>query len=106
MKDKIISNYFKALVAGAVSLPLVAFAQNGQGGIGAFAAQLGSILNTVVPFIIGLGVFVVTYGILGLISSAADEEKRKQAKDFIFWGVLGVFCMLSVWGFVSILAKI
>lgn len=88
----------------AFLLPMLAFAQTG-GGIVDFIAQLREILNVVAPFIVGLAVFVIVYGILGYISSAADEEKRKQAKDFIVWGIIGVFLMVSIWGLVSILVN-
>jgi uncharacterized membrane protein YidH (DUF202 family) len=60
-------------------------------------------MNLIIPFLVGLAVFIIIYGILGYISFSADEEKRKQARDFIAWGVIGVFLMLSVWGLVTIL---
>lgn len=61
------------------------------------------IIDKLVPFIIGLAVFIIVWGIFGYISHSADEEKRAQARQFIVWGVVGVFCMLSIWGFVNIL---
>jgi uncharacterized membrane protein YidH (DUF202 family) len=66
-------------------------------------ARLGNLMNLIIPFLVGLAVFIIIYGILGYISFSADEEKRKQARDFIAWGVIGVFLMLSVWGLVTIL---
>ncbi len=62
-----------------------------------------SIINIIIPFIIGLGVLAIIYGILSFISSAGDEEARGTAKQFIIWGVIGVFIMMSVWGLVTIL---
>jgi len=64
---------------------------------------LTDIINFTVPFLIGLGVFLIIYGILGYISNAADEEKRAEARKFILWGVVAVFIMISVWGLVNIL---
>lgn len=66
-------------------------------------ARLGNIINNIIPFLVGLAVFIIIFGILGYISSAANEEKRTEAKNFILWGVIGVFLMLSVWGLVTIL---
>ncbi len=65
--------------------------------------RLEQIISIVVPFLVAVAIFIIVYGILGYISHAADEEKRKQAKDFITWGVIGVFFMLSIWGLVTIL---
>lgn len=64
------------------------------------------VLNLFIPFLIGLAVFIIIYGIFGFISSAGDEEKRKEARDFIMWGVFGVFLMLSVWGLVAIVLNV
>ena len=71
-----------------------------------FAAFLGTIqgiINRIVPFIVGLAVFIVIWGIFTYITHAAEEEKRAEARQFIIYGVIGVFLMLSIWGFVNIL---
>lgn len=60
-------------------------------------------LNTIVPFIIGLAVFVILWGIFGYISHAGEEEKRAEARQFVVWGIIGIFFMLSIWGFVNVL---
>lgn len=68
-----------------------------------FIAKLRDILNTATPFIIGLAVFVIIWGIFNYIAHAAEEEKRAEARQFIVWGIIGVFFMISIWGFVNIL---
>ncbi|MES2087474.1 MAG: hypothetical protein V4467_00620 [Patescibacteria group bacterium] len=78
----------------------------GGGAITSIAGLLNraiGVINLLIPFLVGLGVFVIIYGIFTYISQAADEEARKQARDFIMWGVIGVVLMLSVWGLVNIL---
>src|SRR3989338_3739048 len=64
-----------------------------------------NIIDAVIPFLVGLAVMLVLYGIVGFISHAADEEKRTEAKNFIIWGIIGIFVMVSVWGLVNILVK-
>jgi uncharacterized membrane protein YidH (DUF202 family) len=95
----IVSFFVTALFAS----PALAFAAGN--GIPDLISQFNTILNYIVPFLIGLAVFIIIYGIFGYISQAADEEKRKEAKDFIMWGVIGVVVMLSVWGLVSVLVN-
>ncbi|MDO8619853.1 MAG: hypothetical protein Q7R64_00695 [bacterium] len=68
-----------------------------------FLMKIQGLLDTVVPFIIGLAVFVIIWGVFTYLTHAAEEEKREEAKKFMLWGVIGVFMMLSVWGFVNIL---
>jgi len=67
--------------------------------------RLQSVINLIIPFIVGLAVLVIIYGIFGFITSAGDEEARANAKQFIIWGVIGVFLMVSVWGLVTILVN-
>ena len=78
----------------------------GGGKITTFEGLLGklsSAVNSLVPFIIGLAVFVIIWGIFNYIVRAADEEKRADAKKYIIWGIVGLFFMLSIWGLVNIL---
>ncbi|MBI2475971.1 MAG: hypothetical protein HYV67_01900 [Candidatus Taylorbacteria bacterium] len=72
-------------------------------GIGGLITALNRIINYIIPFLIGLAVLVVIYGVFSFISNAADEEARANAKQFIIWGIIGIFIMLSVWGLVTIL---
>jgi len=67
--------------------------------------KVRGILDALIPFIIGLAVFVIIWGIFTYIAQAADEEKRAQARQYIVWGVIGVFFMISIWGFVTILVN-
>jgi len=75
----------------------------GAGGIAGFVDQLGAVINAIVPFLVGLAVLIVIYGIVGYILNAADEEKRKEGQKFVIWGIVGIFVMISVWGLVNIL---
>lgn len=93
------------LTTSAYFLPLVAFGANAEiTTLAAFFAAIEGIINSIIPFIVGLAVFIIIWGVFTYIAGAGDEEKRAQAKSFIVWGVVGVFIMLSIWGLVNILA--
>lgn len=80
----------------------------GGGTITTFFGLLGTVtaaLNVLVPFLVGLAVFIVIWGVFKYIASAAEEEKRAEARLFIVWGVVGIFAMVSVWGFVNIMVN-
>src|SRR3990167_5413191 len=90
----------KFILAGAAgALPFVAFAQN----IADLILQINGIINVIIPFIVGLAVLVIIWGIFGYITGAGDEEKRGEAKQYIIWGIIGLFVMTAIWGLVSIL---
>lgn len=58
------------------------------------------ISDYVIPTIIGLAVLAFLYGIFTFIYHSDDESKRKEGSAFMFYGIIGIFIMISVWGFV------
>ena len=65
---------------------------------------LQNVVDVAIPFIIGLAVLVLLYGLFQFIMNASDEEARANAKQLIIWGIIGIFVMVSIWGLVSILS--
>lgn len=64
---------------------------------------IGKILAPIVPLLIGLGVVVFIYGVLVLMFSEGGE-KKEEGKQFMLWGIIGVFVMVSLWGLVAIVS--
>lgn len=93
-----------SLVSAAYLLPMLAFAQNGNitsnGGLAGFLNSLKSLMDRIVPLLIGLAVIAFLYGVLRFVFNAGNEDARKQGKDFIIYGLIGIVVMISVWGLV------
>ncbi|MEX0918607.1 MAG: hypothetical protein WDZ85_01400 [Candidatus Paceibacterota bacterium] len=89
--------------SGLFSLPILVSAQQGQ-NFGSILDMLSGFINDLIPFIIGLAVLVLLWGIFKLITSGGDETKRKEAINLIIWGVIFLFVMVSIWGFVNLLS--
>lgn len=89
--------------AGASLLPMLVFAQQDSfANLRSTAATLINWINTIfIPFLLALAVFMFLFGIFKYIISAADEEKRKEARGFIFWSLIFIAVFLSVWGLIS-----
>lgn len=64
-----------------------------------------TILNPLVGLLIGVALVVFLWGIVKYISSGADSTKRKEGAALVFYGVIGLFVMISVWGLVSFLTN-
>lgn len=65
---------------------------------------LVGILNQLVYVIIGASLVVFLYGILKLsFIDGQKPEAREQARKFMFWGIVSLFVMVSVWGLVKLL---
>lgn len=62
------------------------------------------VLNQLVYVIIGVSLVVFLYGILKLsFIDGQKPEAREQSRKFMFWGIVSLFVMVSVWGLVNIL---
>ncbi|MDE1874500.1 MAG: hypothetical protein KGI79_00875 [Patescibacteria group bacterium] len=61
-----------------------------------------SILNNLVILLIAGAVVYIVYGAFEMIRS---EEKRESGRQTIVYGIIGLFVMISIWGFVNILSS-
>ena len=60
-------------------------------------------INYLMVLVVGLAVFVFTWGIFKYFVAGANEKKVEEARNVLIYGLLGIFIMLSVWGLVTIL---
>jgi len=91
--------YFLVLVS--VLVPSLAHA---AGNHVVLIRALLSVLNYLIPILIGLAVLLFLWGILRYVFST-DESARKDAISVITHGLIVLFIMISVWGLVSLLSN-
>jgi predicted permease len=86
-------------------LPIAVFAQVGTtpSNLNDVARLFLSIFAVFVPVIVGLALVVFLWGVAQYIIHGDNEQKRSEARNFIIWGILSLFVMVSVWGLVAIL---
>lgn len=58
------------------------------------------ILNPIITLGFVIATIVFFYGIVQFIWSAEDDAKRKQGKDAMVWGIIGLVVMFSVYGII------
>ena len=101
----------KKIVGGAALFLLPAFvlAQNTpivtNTTVNSILTVIGSIVNLLLPIVIGLGVIVFLWGVVQYMTSGADEEKKGDARNLMIYGIIGLFVMVSIWGLVAVLAR-
>ncbi len=93
-----------ALVA-VFLLPLISFGQDGGLADGNIFETLIEIINTLIPFAIGVAVFIFIVGLIRYVNAGGDEDKVKAARNTIIWGLIIIFVMFSAVGIVNILNK-
>lgn len=62
---------------------------------------VGCVLSNIIFILIGFSVILFLWGVLKYVAAEGDE--RQAGKDFMIWGIVGLFVILSIWGLVAIL---
>jgi hypothetical protein len=92
-------------------LPLLAHGQDGPPGpvtqptdFKSFVGILLDLLNFALPILMGLTAIVFIWGLYLYVPSAAgSEEEKTKGRQFMKWGVVGLFVMFSIWGILQVL---
>jgi|SRR3972149_2410271 len=83
-------------------LPSVAFAVSDVLG---FLDVLIAFVSALVPILIGCAVIVFFWGIIKFIAHAGDEKATTEGKQFILWGLVGLFVIVALWAIVGYLQE-
>ncbi|HEY4490036.1 MAG TPA: hypothetical protein VJC12_02135 [Candidatus Paceibacterota bacterium] len=65
--------------------------------------KISCLIGPLINVLIGLGLVFFLWNLAVFILKAGDEEARKNAKKMMFWGILAIFIMVSIWGIIKIL---
>lgn len=57
----------------------------------------------VIPFLFALALVVFLVGVVRYVAGGDNEEKRTQGRDIMWFGIIALFVMVGVWGFVKML---
>lgn len=104
---------FKIIALSIVSLPIISFAQADPSGSlcdGKNIGTLGDIFgwatclisNAIIPLLFSAALAIFIFGVVKFIGNSDSKEKEK-GRDFMIWGIVGLFVMISVWGLVNVL---
>lgn len=79
-----------------------------MGNFNDFDAALNTItswIDRLIPLVISIALILFLIGIVQFVTAGGDEEKRAAARGMIIFGIIALFVMVSVWGFVNILSR-
>ena len=65
-----------------------------------------TILTQAVPALVTVALMVYVMSAVVLVARAQNDEARKTGRKRMLWGIIGIFVMVSVWGFVAILQDV
>ena len=59
----------------------------------------------VIPILMIIATIVFIWGIISYVLAAGSDERKKEAKNLIIWGLIGLFVMVAMWGLVSVIGS-
>jgi hypothetical protein len=69
--------------------------------IGDVICKVGSLLKSIIPVLMTIGVIYFVWGIVGYVIGD-DEEAKKRGKNKIIYGIIGFAVIMGMWGLVNI----
>ncbi len=70
-----------------------------------FVSFATGMINQLVVILIGIGLLLFIWGLVKYVAAGGDEAKVAEAKQFIVFGLIAFFVMMSVWGLTNILVR-
>jgi hypothetical protein len=97
----------RILPFGASALPVLALAQNVDlTYLSDAVAQIGALVNLLVPLVIAIGLLLFIWGLVTYIAASGDEAAKEEGKRKMIWGIIALFVIVAVWGIVQILVTL
>ncbi|MDP3934774.1 MAG: hypothetical protein Q8Q46_00945 [Candidatus Giovannonibacteria bacterium] len=96
-----IKTLVKISVSAALLAPLFAYAAD----VISILYQTQIILNRIIPILMIIATIVFLWGVIRYITAGGDEDKLKEGKSFIIFGLIGLFLMVAIWGVVRALVS-
>ncbi len=94
-------NFTKKIIVSLVFIfPLVIHAQARFQGIRTFIISLSGIISLLLILVASLGLLAFLWGLVKFIMHAGDAKTHAEGRQFMLWGLIALFVMVSVWGIV------
>lgn len=90
------------MVALLAVTPLIASAQAAE-SIGSLIGFLVNIFqNWLLPMMVSLALIYTIWAVIEYIQANEDSQKKTEKRQQMFWGIIGLFVIISVWSLVAI----
>jgi uncharacterized membrane protein len=87
-----------------------------QGSGGSCSTSLNTLANvfdyatciltkSVIPLIVTIALVAFMYGVVQYLINAEDENKRKEGRKYMLWGIISLFVMLGIIGILQVLGN-
>lgn len=95
----------KFIIGALAFTPMFVFAQGDFGNVEILLNGVKNLVNLATPLVMGIALLGFFWGLAMYIFNSADEDKRKEGKHIMLWGIIALFVMASVWGLVGFISS-
>lgn len=89
-----------------LTLPHVAMAQFDGSDVKSLIVSMHGLINkTLIPIFVALALTYVIYAVVTFIAAGDDTQKKEEKKQQIFWGIIGLFIIVSIWALVAVVGR-
>lgn len=89
------------VLSGLLVVPILASAQSLTSVLNKFS----ELVNLAIPLVLALAVLYFFWGLGMFILNQGSEDKRKEGRDIMIYGIIALFVMVSVWGLIRLLQE-
>lgn len=68
--------------------------------------DIGNLLNALIPLIVLIAFVAILWGLARYAMAAGNEEAQAEGRRIMLWGVITLFVMVALWGFVQLLGTL
>ncbi len=91
--------YFPYFLSLLFFTPFIASAE--VSGISGLISAATSAVFALIPIVFSLALIVFLWGLGRFVYGAGNEESHEEGRRLMFWGVIGLFVMASIWAIVA-----
>ena len=99
---RIIQIIRQSILSAITFTPFFALAQGVPKDLQGLIGRFVDILDALIPALFGVALIGFLWGVAKTILQADNEDKRKDGRLIMIYGIIGLFVMTAVWGIVLI----
>jgi uncharacterized membrane protein (DUF373 family) len=90
-------------------IPFIAWAQTTAPapvkGIKKIFVKILTIINQITSVLFALAIMFFIWNLVVYLFSSTQSEKRSEAAKYMLWGIISIFVMVGLYGFINILLE-
>ena len=91
--------YISLLLLSVFPTSVFAAIYNAQG----LLVALLNLFNSLIYVVFGFALVLFFWGLAKFILKSGDEKSHEDGRRLMFWGVIALFVMASIWGIIAVL---